>query len=70
MRVLLGVLGGITGLVLFFVAFLSYWIHRVPKGTSVGISPSLLIRPPFLLWELLSFAIGFMLAHRVSRSRG
>ena len=69
MRVLLGFLGGITALLLFYVAFFTYIIHRLPYGTSVGVNLDSLIKPPFLLWEILSFAIGFTLACVVFRPR-
>ena len=69
MRVLLGLLGGIIAVVLFYVAFFSHVIHLAPKVGSVGVTLDSLIKPSFVLGELLSFAIGFTLAWMVSRPR-
>ena len=70
MRILVGFLGGVTALVLCFVALLTYVSHRlVPKSASIGVDVNSPIKPPFLVWEILSFAIGFTLVYMVSRPR-
>jgi hypothetical protein len=55
---------------LYFVALLTYVSHRlVPKSASIGVDVNSLIKPPFLVWEILSFAVGFTLVYTVSRPR-
>ena len=69
MRVFFGLLGGILALALSFHAWSRSVTHDLPIGTQVGIPAKILLRPSFVLWETLCFAVGFTLAYIISRPR-
>ena len=69
MRIFFGILGGLMALALYFFMWLRALTHGLPKGVTVGISASLLVRPVYLVWEILSFAVGFTVVYMLARPR-